>query len=73
MKVGDRVRVTSSVVVYHHPQHRSEAYNIQGLEGEVTALLTEWNGRPISANFPIMVQFDKRFKAHFRENEVTIV
>ncbi|BFM40085.1 ferredoxin-thioredoxin reductase variable chain [Synechocystis sp. LKSZ1] len=73
MKVGDRVRVTSSVIVYHHPQHRPEAFDLKDLEGEVLAVLTEWQGRPISANLPVLVQFDKRFKAHFRENELTLI
>ncbi|MFM6269912.1 MAG: ferredoxin-thioredoxin reductase variable chain, partial [Dolichospermum sp.] len=25
MKVGDRVRVKESVVVYHHPEHKGQA------------------------------------------------
>ena len=40
------------------------------MEGEVVAILTEWQGRPISANLPVLVQFTKRFKAHFRDDEV---
>jgi hypothetical protein len=70
MKVGDRVRVKESVVVYHHPQHRNEAFDIQGLEGEVMALVNEWEGTPISANFPVLVKFEPKFKAHLRENEL---
>lgn len=73
MKVGDRVRVTASVVVYHHPEHKKTAFDLQGQEGEVKAIVTEWQGRPVSANLPILVQFDKRFKAHFREGEVTVL
>jgi hypothetical protein len=73
MKVSDRVRVTESVLVYHHPQHKKVAFDVQGLEGDVVAILTEWQGRPISANLPILVQFEGRFKAHFRESEVTVV
>jgi hypothetical protein len=73
MKVGDRVRVTSSIIVYHHPQHKPAAFDLKDSEGEVIAVLTEWQGRPISANLPILVQFDKRFKAHFRENELSLV
>jgi hypothetical protein len=70
MKVGDRVRVKESVLVYHHPGHRNQAFDIQGLEGEVTALANEFHGKPISANFPILVKFENKFKAHLRESEL---
>ncbi len=70
MQVGDRVRVKESVVVYHHPEHRSQAFEIKGMEGEVVAIVTQWQGRPVSANFPCHVQFSKKFKVHLRENEL---
>ncbi|MEO0408503.1 MAG: ferredoxin-thioredoxin reductase variable chain [Cyanobacteria bacterium P01_A01_bin.135] len=73
MKVGDRVRVKTSVLVYHHPQHRNEALDLQGREGEVTGIASEWKGQAISANFPVLVKFDKRFKAHLREDELETV
>lgn len=73
MKVGDRVRVTKSVTVYHHPSHRSEPFDVKGLEGEVIATLVEWQGRPVSANLPILVQFDKKFRTHFRADELESV
>ncbi|WP_013325109.1 ferredoxin-thioredoxin reductase variable chain [Gloeothece verrucosa] len=73
MKVGDRVRVKESIVVYHHPQNRQAAFDVKGLEGEVVGIVTEWQGRPVSANLPVLVQFDKKFKAHFRENELEIL
>ncbi len=70
MKVGDRIRVKESVIVYHHPEHRNQPFDIKGLEGDVTAIVTEWQGRPVSANLPIQIQFSKKFKAHLRENEL---
>ncbi len=73
MKVGDRVRVKDSVVVYHHPEHRSQAFDLKGTEGEIMAIVTQWQGRPVSANLPILVQFTKKFKAHLRENELEII
>ncbi len=73
MKVGDRVRVTESVVIYHHPEHRGEAFDIKGMEGEVFNIATEWKGRPVSANFPIQVMFTKKFKAHLRTNELETI
>ncbi len=73
MKVGDHVRVSASVVVYHHPEHKKTAFDLEGMEGDVAAILTEWQGRPISANLPVVVQFSKRFKAHFREDELVAI
>ncbi len=73
MKVGDRVRVKESVVVYHHPEHRNQPFDLQGQEGEVTDLVHEWQGRPISANFPVLVKFTPKFKAHLREVELEVV
>lgn len=73
MKVGDRVRVTTSVIVYHHPQHKKEGFDVKGMEGEIMEIVTEWQGRPVSANLPILVKFDKKFKAHFREDELEVI
>jgi hypothetical protein len=38
MKVGDRVRVTKSVIVYNNPSHRNEPFDVKGLEGEVIGI-----------------------------------
>ncbi len=73
MKVGDRVRVKESVIVYHHPEHRSQPFDIKGLEGEIVSFANVWQGKPISANFPIYVQFSKKFKAHLRDFELEIL
>ncbi|MBH8565192.1 ferredoxin-thioredoxin reductase variable chain [Nostoc sp. CENA67] len=73
MKIGDHVRVKESVVVYHHPEHRNQAFDIKGTEGEIIGIATQWQGRPVSANLPYLVQFNKKFKAHLRENELEII
>ena len=73
MKVGDRVCIKNSVVVYHHPENRSQPFDIKGMEGEVVAIVQEWQGRPVSANWPVLVQFNKKFKAHFRDDEVELI
>ncbi len=73
MKVGDQVRVTKSVMVYHHPSHRNEPFDVKGQEGEVAGIVVEWQGRPVSANLPVLVQFDKKFRAHFREDELELL
>lgn len=73
MKVGDRIRVQESIIVYHHPEHRNEPFDIKGLEGEVVGFSNEWRGRPVSANLPVYVQFSKKFKAHLRETELELL
>jgi hypothetical protein len=70
MQAGDRVKVSSSVVVYTHPEHRGTAFDLEGQEGDVVQVLTEWKGRPISPNLPVVVAFG-RFRAHFRDDELT--
>lgn len=75
MKVGDHVRVSASVIVYHHPKNKPQPFDLEGMEGEVTDILTHWQGRPISANLPVLVKLEgeKPFKVHFRENELEII
>jgi hypothetical protein len=73
MQIGERVRVVTSVIVYHHPQHKKQPFDLQGLEGEIVDILKEYQGRPISANLPILVQFEPKFKAHLRDNELEIL
>lgn len=73
MKIGDRVRIKQSVVVYHNPQHRNQPYDVKGHEGEIVGIVKDWQGKPVSANLPVQVQFDKKFKAHFREDELELV
>ncbi len=71
--VGTRVRVKESVIIYHHPEHRNEGFDIKGMEGEVVSLLDEWEGRPVSANFPVYVKFSPKFKAHLRDTELEVI
>lgn len=78
MQVGDRVRIKDSVIFYHYPLHRNQAFDAKGLEGKITAVLSDWHGRPISANFPVCVEFvvegaKKPFKAHLRDHELEVL
>ncbi len=73
MKVGDRVRVRTSVIVYHHPEYRNQPFNLKGMEGELKAIIRDWNGRPVSANFPFQVQFGGKFRAHLQEEELEVI
>lgn len=69
IKAGDPVRVSQSVVVFHHPQHRGEAFDLLGQQGEVVTVLEDWKGRVISPTLPVVVAFGK-FRAHFRADEI---
>ena len=71
MQEGDRVRVRTSVVVYNHPQHRGEAFDLIGEQGEIRQILSVWKGRPISPTLPIVVIFGK-FRAHFSPDELEV-
>jgi Ferredoxin thioredoxin reductase variable alpha chain len=76
MKVGDRVRVIESVIVYHHPEHRNQPFDLKGSDGEISGILESWQGRPISPNLPVNVkfrQFKKPFIAHFRPEELECI
>ena len=70
MQPGDKVVVSTSVVVFNHPQHRGESFDMEGSEGEVFKVLDDWKGRPISPTLPVVVAF-VRYKAHFRADELT--
>ena len=71
MQPGDQVKVSQSVVVYHHPQHRGQAFDLQGQMGEVVTVLNDWKGRGISPTLPVVVAFGK-FRAHFRADELEV-
>jgi hypothetical protein len=73
MQVGDQVRVKESVVVHHHPEHRGQPFDIKGMEGELIQIIKDWQGREVSANYPYLVKFSKKFRAHLAEGELEIV
>lgn len=73
MKLGDRVKVTNSVVVYHYPEQKMQPYDIKGMEGKIAKIMTDWQGRPISPNLPILVNFGNKFKAHLKDGELEVI
>lgn len=70
MQPGDRVKVSSSVVIFHHPEHRGQAFDLIGQDGEVISILDDWKGRPISPTLPVVVAFGK-LRVHLRSDELT--
>lgn len=70
MKVGDQIRVKESVTIYHYPDHRHQPYDLKGHTGEVVAILDALQGRKMSPNPPVYVQFDNNFAAHLLGSEL---
>ena len=73
MKIGDRIRIIESIIVYHHPEHRQEAFDLKGMEGEIINIISDWEGRPLSANLPLLVKISEKFKVHVCDNEVEVL
>lgn len=73
MKVGDRVRIKTKLAVYHHPEHKGQAFDITGWEGELVRIHTEWHGRPISPNYPYEVRFTPKFVTHLSAQEIEVI
>ncbi|MEM8505551.1 MAG: ferredoxin-thioredoxin reductase variable chain [Cyanobacteria bacterium P01_D01_bin.1] len=78
MKVGDRVRVKGPLTLFNHPKFRNKPHNVEGMEGVISDILTEWKGRPVSANYKIVTSFEvegakRPFKAHLHEDELEII
>lgn len=69
MNIGNRIKVKESVLVYHHPSSKQKPFDIQNMEGEITDIID----KPVTATLPIKVQFDKKFSAHLREDELEIL
>ena len=76
--VGARVRVKSSVVVYHVPKTKGQAIDLKGLEGVVDARADDHNGKKTSATMPCKVALPlpdgsgKTFIAHLEEEELEL-
>ena len=72
MQAGDQVKVIQSVVLFNHPEHRGQAFDMQGQQGQVHDVLHDWKGRTISPTLPVVVAFG-RFRAHFRADELDVL
>lgn len=70
MQVGEQVHVKESVVIYHHPEHRNQPFDIRGTEGELIQIIKDWQGREVSANYPYLVKFGKKLRVHLGEHEI---
>ena len=78
MKEGDRLRVIAHLKMFNHTQHRNQPHNVEGMEGTIAAILTDWKGRPISPNYQIVASFEvegakRPFKAHLHEDVLEVI
>jgi len=78
---GQTVRVTQAVTVYHAAKHKA-GLNLEGMEGTVLGVIDKHNGKELSANLPVKVQFklpaedggkEGKLIAHLTEAEVEAV
>jgi hypothetical protein len=54
---GDRVKVISDVVVYHVPKWKDQGIALKDKVGKVIGFCDMYRGEPITANYPIVVEF----------------
>ncbi|MDX1976893.1 MAG: ferredoxin-thioredoxin reductase variable chain [Pseudanabaenaceae cyanobacterium bins.68] len=73
MKIGDRVRVHTSIQVFHHPQHKGKPFDLKDLTGEIVGMVEDKKGRPISPNYPLMVKLGEKFTVHLSEQELELL
>lgn len=74
LALGTRVRVKTSVIMYHYPKQRNKEVDVLGLEGTVTGDLREKEGIEMTATKPYMVRFEEpKFIAHFGEDELEVL
>ncbi|CAI7848531.1 unnamed protein product [Closterium sp. NIES-54] len=75
--VGDKVRVSQPVKVFHVPGVKE--FDLDGTEGIVKDVLGVYKGTPVSANLPYKVAFEievngtkKKFFVHFKDDEIEL-
>lgn len=76
LEVGQRVRVSEHVIMYHKPGMKNQEVDIHGMEGVIIADASLYDGEEIiSATAPYIVKFDEnpKFKAHLTEEELQVI
>ena len=76
--VGKKVKVKSSVVVYHVPKTKGAATDLMGREGVVESRADDFKGVSISATLPVRIAFPleggkKTFVTHMMADELDIL
>ena len=72
MSAGAQVKVTVPCTVYHVPKNKA-GIELQGMSGVIAERVDQFEGKELSANLPLRVQFEldgKKFFAHLGEDEV---
>ncbi|PNH02746.1 Ferredoxin-thioredoxin reductase, variable chain [Tetrabaena socialis] len=76
LQEGQKVKVVSSVKIYHAPKHPA-GIDLNGMEGTLVKDVTHFKGKVLSANLPFKVEFvipgetkPVKFLAHLGEDEL---
>jgi hypothetical protein len=75
---GSKIRVVGKLIVYHVPKVKE--LNLEGMEGEVKDVVSNYKGTTISANLPLKCEFvtevegkSVKFFAHLKSDEVETI
>jgi hypothetical protein len=69
--VGDAVRVTKSVIMYHMPGARNEPIDVAGKTGTVSRIISTVDNMRITATKPVVIKFDgMKTSGHFDDEEL---
>lgn len=76
---GTRVKVVTSLMVYHAPKQKA-GLDLEGMEGELVAWVDQYKGKVLSTSLPAKIKFimevdgkDKPFFAHLNWTEFEAV
>eukprot|EP00741_Cyanophora_paradoxa_P019167 tig00021123_g18506.t1 len=69
-EAGQKVRVAKSVVVYMHPEHRNQPFDVKGMEGTISRV---YDNEVLTANLPVVVELLPKFKLHLADDEIELV
>eukprot|EP00210_Caulerpa_lentillifera_P005661 g5414.t1 len=81
LKAGLRVRVVTSIVVYHVPKSK-QGLDLEGMEGDLIADVRHVAGQELTPNYPWKVQFQRippdggkpsKFFVHLKPEELEVV
>ncbi|GJQ15104.1 hypothetical protein GpartN1_g7079.t1 [Galdieria partita] len=57
IRCGDLVQVKADLVVYHVPKMKGQGISLKDKVGKVIGFCDSYKGEPITANYPIVVEF----------------
>lgn len=76
IRCGDLVQVKTDLVVYHVPKMKGQGISLKDKVGKVIGFCDVYKGEPITANYPIVVEFTHDslvFTSHLAADELKLV